>query len=99
MSHSADMRDRFRRRLGLRRAVAIIYLSSAVLYLAWRLTIINENALFLSGMYYLSDLIAVVLGALTIFVSWHYRHRQAPPAPEGLRVDVLIPTYREPPEM
>jgi cellulose synthase/poly-beta-1,6-N-acetylglucosamine synthase-like glycosyltransferase len=99
MLHSARICDRFRRRLWLRRATAIIYLSTATVYLAWRLTIINDQALFLSGMYFVSDVIAVLLGALTIFVSWQYRHRRAPPAPEGLTVDVFIPTYREPIDM
>ena len=99
MSHSADIRDRFRRRLGWRRAVAVVYLLSAAIYLGWRFSVINDHALFLSGIYYLSDLIAVLLGALTIFVSWHYRHRQSPPVPEGLRVDVFITTYREPLDM
>ncbi len=99
MSHSADIRDRFRRRLGWRRAIAIVYLLSAAIYLGWRLTVVNEHALFLSGIYYLSDVIAVLLGGLTIFVSWHYRHRQSPPVPEGMQVDVFITTYREPLDM
>ncbi len=93
------MCDRFRRRLGLRRIAAIIYLSTAALYLAWRLTIINDQALFLSWMYFVSDVIAVLLGALTIFVSWQYRHRRSPPVQAGLDVDVFIPTYQEPPDM
>ena len=50
-------------------------------------------------MYFVSDVIAVLLGALTIFVSWRYRHRRSPPVREGLSVDVLIPTYQEPIDM
>ncbi len=99
MLHSARICDRFRRRLWLRRVIAVIYLSTAVVYLVWRLTIINHHALLLSGMYFVSDVIAVLLGALTIFVSWQYRHRRSPPVPEGLTVDVFIPTYREPVDM
>lgn len=77
----------------------MIYIASAVLYLAWRTTIINPDALFLSGMYYFSDVIAVLLGAVTIFVSWNHRHRRSPPVGEGLTVDVFVPTYREPVDM
>jgi cellulose synthase/poly-beta-1,6-N-acetylglucosamine synthase-like glycosyltransferase len=53
----------------------------------------------LSTMYFVADVIAVVLGFLAIFVSWHYRHRVSPPAEAGLSVDVLIPVYKEPVEM
>lgn len=99
MSQSARMQERFTRRLLLRRTAAILYIISGIVYLTWRFTIINEKALFLSGIYYASDVIAILLGALTIFVSWSYRHRRSPLAPDGLSVDVFIPTYREPVEM
>ncbi len=99
LSQSARIHERFLARLWTRRITAVLYLLSALIYLGWRATIINEKALFLSGMYYASDVIAVLLGALTIFVSWHYRHRRSPPVPEGLSVDVFVPTYREPVEM
>lgn len=93
------MEKRFRKRLWVRRLAAVTYLLGAAIYLSWRLTIINDQAPFLSWMYFTSDVIAALLGAVTIFVSWHYRHRRSPPAPSGLSVDVLIPTYREPVDM
>ena len=36
------------------------------------------------------------MGLVTILTSWKYKHREAPRAPEGLSVDVLVPTYKEP---
>ncbi|MCU0789830.1 MAG: glycosyltransferase [Nitratireductor sp.] len=93
------MNARFEKRRHLRRWVAVVYIASSLAYLAWRLTIFNEHAPLLSTMYFIADVIAVVLGCLAIFVSWHYRHRESPPAPEGLSVDVLVPVYKEPLEM
>jgi cellulose synthase (UDP-forming) len=96
MSQGARMYGRFRQRQTLRRVVAVIYIASCAVYLAWRLTIFNENAMILSTMYFVADLFAVVLGILAIFVSWNYRQRLSPPAPKGLAVDVFVPAYREP---
>ena len=99
MSQSSRMNARFAKRRRLRHLAGIIYIATSLLYLGWRLTIFNENAMTLSTMYFIADVIAVVLGFFAIFASWHYRHREAPPAPPGLSVDVLIPVYKEPAAM
>ncbi len=96
MSQSSRMNARFAKRRRLRHLAGIIYIASSLLYLGWRLTVFNENAITLSTMYFIADVIAVVLGFFAIFASWHYRHREAPPAAPGLSVDVLIPVYKEP---
>ena len=99
MSQSSRMNARFAKRRRLRHFAGIVYIASSLLYLGWRLTVFNENAMALSTMYFIADVIAVVLGFFAIFASWHYRHREAPPAPPGLSVDVLIPVYKEPAAM
>ena len=99
MSQSARMDQRFRRRKNIRRVAGLAYIAASLAYLAWRLTIFNEHAMVLSTMYFVADVFAVVLGILAVFVSWHYLHREAPPAPSGLRVDVLVPVYKEPLDM
>jgi len=65
-------------------------------YLAWRITIINDNSLLLSLTYYLAECCGFILGLSIIFSSWKYRHREPPPAPAGLKVDVFVLTYKEP---
>ena len=96
---SAQMADRFQRRRWWRRFVAVVYVLSLCVYLAWRYTIINEESLFLSSAYFIAECFGFVLGLITIATSWTYRHRKPKPAPEGLSVDVLIPTYQEPLEI
>ncbi|MEP9386025.1 glycosyltransferase [Mesorhizobium sp. KR9-304] len=93
------MVERFTKRRHIRRIAGLAYILSSLLYLAWRLTIFNEHAMVLSTMYFVADVFAVVLGVLAVFVSWNYRHREPVPAPPGLKVDVLIPVFKEPLDM
>ena len=64
-------------------------------YLAWRTTIINEDALVLSLVYFAAETLGFVLGLTLIFSSWRYRHREPPPAPRDRSVDVFVTTYKE----
>jgi cellulose synthase/poly-beta-1,6-N-acetylglucosamine synthase-like glycosyltransferase len=93
------MEQRFRKRRNIRRIAALAYILSSLIYLSWRLTIFNEHAMVLSTMYFVADVFAVILGVLAVFVSWNYRHREPAPTPPGLKVDVLIPVFKEPLEM
>ena len=43
---------------GLRPLAGIIYMARSLLYLGWRLTVFNENAMTLSTMYFIADVIA-----------------------------------------
>jgi cellulose synthase (UDP-forming) len=95
-SQSEELRDRFQRRRALRRSVALAYVALMCIYLGWRLTVINPHSLGLSLAYYLAECLGFVLGLTAIACSWSYNHRSPPPAPLGLSVDVLVPTYREP---
>ena len=99
MSNSLIIAERFARRRTVRRAAAGLYIVSAGIYLTWRLTTFNPDALLLSGAYYAADLVAVLLGLTIIFSSWSYRHRAPETPPAGLSVDVFVPTYHEPLEL
>lgn len=98
-SVSAQMAERFARRQLWRRFVAVVYILLLCTYLAWRFTIINPDSLALSITYYIVEIIAFILGLTAIFNSWRYNHRVPSPAPEGLSVDVFVPTYKEPLEI
>jgi cellulose synthase (UDP-forming) len=99
MSYSRFTYQRFRERALRRRIVALIYVLVMVLYLGWRVTIINADALGLSLIYFTAESLGFLLGLTTIFCSWSYRYREPKPAPRDLTVDVFIPTYKEPVEL
>jgi cellulose synthase (UDP-forming) len=99
MSNSRVYYDRFVRHNRRRKAVAIVYVALTLAYLAWRTTIINGDALGLSIIYFVAETLGFVLALTLIFCSWTYRHREAPPAPKGLTVDVFIPAYKESAEL
>ncbi len=99
MSNSRMMSARFNRRVAVRRAAALIYGVSTTGYLGWRVTVINWDAPVLSFVYLAAEALGFVLGLTQIFSSWTYHHRESPPAPTGLAIDVFITTYREPVEL
>lgn len=76
--------------------MAAVYLIGTLTYLAWRITIINHDSLFVSSAYYLAECIGFVLGLTVIFSAWRYTHHEPGTAPQGLTVDILVPTYLEP---
>ncbi|MEX2128376.1 MAG: glycosyltransferase family 2 protein [Xanthobacteraceae bacterium] len=96
MSHSAFLHKRFRGRARLRKSVAFAYVGAMVAYLAWRVTVLNPDALGLSLTYFTAEVFGFVLGLTLIFCSWNYRHRDPPPVLAGLSVDVFVTTYKEP---
>lgn len=99
MSQSAISHKRFCDRAGRRKIVAAVYMAGTLVYLGWRTTILNEDALALSLVYFAGEILGFVLGLTTIFSSWDYRHRLSQPAQKGLSVDVFIPTYKEPADL
>ena len=76
--------------------MAVLYIMTLSAYLVWRFTIINPDSMALSVAFFSTECIGFILGLTAIFTSWHYNHRSPTPAPRGLSVDVLIPTYKEP---
>jgi cellulose synthase (UDP-forming) len=99
MSNSRVYFGQFRRHDRWRKSVAVVYIVFTLVYLTWRATIINEDALGLSIIYFSAEFLGFLLGLTLIFCSWNYRHREAPTAPKGLKVDVFIPAYQETAEL
>lgn len=95
-SISKQIQHRFEKRRTLRKITAVLYIVLSCSYLAWRATILNDTTIWLSIIYFIAEIFGVILGLVTILTSWKYKHREAPRAPEGLSVDVLVPTYKEP---
>jgi cellulose synthase (UDP-forming) len=95
-SVSQQINVRFKRRRKLRRGVAVVYVASSLIYLSWRVTILNADSLAVSIAYFAAELIGFILGLTAILGVWRYTHHQTGTPPPGLSVDVLVPTYREP---
>jgi cellulose synthase (UDP-forming) len=93
------MLERWRGRTYIRQSICIVYLVVSSVYLIWRATVFNPDAPIFSLIFYLSEIIGVVLAGATIAIAWRYRHRQFIAAPVGLKVDVFIPTFNENAEM
>lgn len=99
MSTSRRVEQRLRRRRPQRLVVGAIFVAVSAVYLSWRLTIFNSDALVLSSVFFTAEVIGLVLGLSTIFVSFSYNHREPKAPPEGLSVDVFVLTYQEPVEL
>jgi cellulose synthase (UDP-forming) len=83
--------------LGLARTiVVVVYVVFAVWYLAWRPTTFNPQAMTFSIVLYVAELLGFVAAPMHIFMVWRLTIREAPAAPMGLTVDVVITTYDEP---
>lgn len=93
-----DLKTFYRRhndRHNIRIALGILYISTAIVYFSWRLTVFNTNSPIFSSIFYLAELICLILGAMVFFLSWRVRVREAANAPPDLVVDVFVPTYNE----
>lgn len=83
-------------RMGLpSRVLVLVYILLAVVYLAWRATTLNPDALVFSSVVYGAELFGFATTLLHFFMVWRLTERVAPPPPQGLTVDVLIPTFDE----
>jgi cellulose synthase (UDP-forming) len=93
------MLERLRGRTRIRIVIGIVYICVALVYLSWRTTVFNSDAPIFSLIFYISEVIGVVLASCMIAIAWRYHYRQNVAAPSGLKVDVFIPTYNEDPVM
>lgn len=91
--------ERLRGRGAIRKTLAIVYIACSLIYLVWRATVFNPEAPVFSLVFYLGEALSFVLAVSMIAIAWRYRHRKPVPARSGLKVDILIPTYNEKPEM
>jgi hypothetical protein len=91
--------ERLRGRERIRKTIAIVYFCFAAVYLTWRATVFNPDALLFSLIFYLAELLGFVLAGFMIAISWRYRIREACRVPPNLTVDVFVPTYNESADM
>lgn len=73
-----------------------LYLAVAILYLGWRPTTFNDEALLFSAAVYGAELFGFGLTLLHLFMTGRLTVRTAPPPPTGCSVDVFVPTINEP---
>jgi len=76
-----------------------LYLALATTYLVWRAGTLNPDAPVFSGLLYGAELFGFGTTLLHLFMVWRLSVRKAPPAPEGLSVDIFVPSYNEPIDM
>jgi cellulose synthase (UDP-forming) len=79
-----------------RRLVAWAFMVCALWYLSWRATTLNPEAYIFSWVLYGAELFGFVTAMLHLFMSWRLTVRNPPPVPEGMSVDIFIPTINEP---
>ena len=79
------------------RVIALAAYAYSVYWIYWRWTnTINwEHPLF-SLILILAETFGLISMAFFIFTAWRLVHREPPPAPDGLKVDVFITCYDEP---
>ena len=82
-----------------RTLLVLIYVAVAVWYLAWRPTTFNPDAPVFSAIVYAAELFGFAVALMHIFMVWRLSARTAPPARNGLSVDVFVPSYDEPLEL
>jgi len=79
------------------RLFAVAVLLYSAYYIVWRwLETLNPDALWFAVPLVVAETYVLFSAALTVFTVWRLKHRQPPPAPEGLSVDVFITCYDEP---
>ena len=97
MSASLMRHQQFEKRRPIRLIAGILFFVLYGLYLIWRVTIFNADSVILSSLFYAMDFIGFFLGGLLMITAYTGRpDYPEEPTPEGLDVDVFIPTYKEP---
>ena len=83
----------------LRRALVLVSVGVSLYYLIWRLGTLNEDAMFFSSLVYGAELYGFIASLMFFYMVWKLPKRQPKAPPEGLKVDVFIPTYNESPDL
>lgn len=79
-----------------RYALLLLTCVSAAIYLTWRPGVVNPAFPVYSWAVYAAEIIGCVRALLFLQSVVRLPHREPPPAPPGLRVDVFVPTRDEP---
>ena len=80
------------------RATGLLLLATALLYLPWMLSSLNEDVPWLALPFAAANIFSVAYAALTVFNNWRRRVTERRPVPVGSEphVAVIIPTCGEP---
>ena len=78
-----------------RQVLVYVFLAVGVWYLGWRYGTLNPDAPVFSWTIYIAEIAAFSMALLHVFMCWRLTVRKMLPAPEGLTVDVFVPTYNE----
>ncbi len=95
MANSRDKNVPYESLILPRRILVWGFILVAIWYLHWRLGTFNPDAYAFSVVIYSAEVFGFATALLHFFMCWRMTERVAPPAPAGLTVDVLIPTYNE----
>jgi cellulose synthase (UDP-forming) len=82
----------------VRRIACVLAGGAGLYYIAWRLLFtLNPGALWVAIPLWAAEAFGLVSSLLFFFTVWNTRSRRPAAAPpQGLRVDIFIPTYNEP---
>ncbi|AOJ11971.1 glycosyltransferase [Burkholderia mayonis] len=75
--------------------LAVAYVISGIWYLGWRITVINWHVPLFSVPLYCAELLGFISGLLYLLMTYRQAARTVPAPPDGLTVDVFVPTYNE----
>ena len=79
------------------RVIALAAYAYGVYWIYWRWTnTVNWTHPVFSLILVLAETFGLISMAFFIFTAWKLVHREPPPAPDGLKVDVFITCYDEP---
>lgn len=78
-----------------RSAVALVFVIVGIWYLHWRIPTMAPDAPVFSAILYGAEIYGFLTALLHLMMVWRLTIRVPPPCPEGVSVDVFIPTYNE----
>lgn len=96
MQTGKHIETRFYERKKRRTVIAWVFCIVSIIYLTWRLTIFNFDALLLSISFYTAECIGFLLALGAIFSSREHVYHTSKPILQPHSVDVFITVYKEP---
>ena len=82
--------------VAVRYALLLLTCITALIYFSWRTAVVNPAFPVYSWIVYAAELVGFARVLMFMLSTVRMTHREPPPAPPGLSVDVFIPTYDEP---
>lgn len=78
-----------------RSTVALMFVLVGIWYLHWRIFTMSSDAPIFSAILYGAEIYGFLGALLHLMMTWRLTIRESLPCPEGVTVDVFIPTYNE----